>query len=115
MCRGFGEVETALSLAFFELRKQSVELRYRLVVPGNKVGIGQKNVHFSGVGCFAFGIEEGNVNRQKQTVFIARCLGAERGRGEFFHGKRMNVEPFLKIGDIVLIRMIEIDPHVFSE
>lgn len=107
----FFEVIAALALALPEGIEESFQLIDGLFVSGDEVILREDDVEFPGIGRPVFHVEEGCVDGEEETVFILDHLRLIGGRHEFFHGQGVDIEIFLQIEDILLLRIFEIDPR----
>ncbi len=105
------EEQAAFPLASFEAFEELGELVDVLPMTRDEMIVRQDDVELARIGRPVLDIEEGNVDRKKQTAVVLDDFRLVGRRDELFYRQRMDVEVLLQIGDVVILRVFEIDPR----
>ncbi|KKT87526.1 MAG: hypothetical protein UW87_C0031G0003 [Candidatus Moranbacteria bacterium GW2011_GWC2_45_10] len=97
MRRAFFHIKPSFPFAFGKLVEKFRQLVYILAVSGDQVVVSQDDVQLPGIGRAGLGVEKGNMDSQKEAVFVLGRARADRRCDEFFDCQGMDVEIFLQI------------------
>lgn len=106
------------SATTFVLREFGEEFRERVdvvFVTGDEVSVGEDDIEFARESRPVIGIEEGYVDGKKKTPVILDDFRLIGRRDELFDGEGMNGKVFLKIRDVFVMRIFEVDPGDLME
>lgn len=106
----FFEEELAPTFALKQLIKELGQLVDVLLVAGDEVVLCEDDVELASIGGPVLHVEERDMDREEEAVLVLDDLGLVRRRDELLDGQGMDVEVFLQVGDIVVLRILKIDP-----
>lgn len=115
MCRSLAHVEPT---AAFVLREFGKEFRERIdvvFVAGNEVSVSEDDIEFARESRPVIGIEKGYVDGKEKTSVVLDDFRLIGRRDEFLDGEGMDGKILLKIGDIFVVRVVEINPGNLME
>lgn len=110
---GFLEIGSPFPMASFQIFEKFRQLIDALPVARDEVAVGENDIEFAAVGRPMLHVEEGDMDGKEQAAVILDDFGLIGRRDELLDRQRMDVEVFLQIGDIILLRIFKIDPDYF--
>ena len=108
--RGLRQMKPLLAFARLDVVKEFFELIDLVAMRRDKVMLRDDHVELAGVRRSFFHIEHGNVNGEEDAVVVTDGLRLIGRREKFLDRQRMDIEVFLKVEDVVMARLFEVDP-----
>lgn len=111
MRSGVNHIGAAFALGLLQCVKEGAELIDFVFVSGDEMRLGQQNIHFAGIGGAFLYVEQRDVNGEEEAVavFCGACTVGRRDK--LLDGKRMHVEMFANVLDIVFCGIFNINPR----
>ena len=113
--RSLAHVEPAATLILREFGKEFRERIDVVLMAGDEVSVGEDDIEFTGESGPVIGIEEGYVDGEKKTPIVLDDFWLIGRRDELFDGERVDGKAFLEIGNIFVVRILEVDPGDLME
>ncbi len=108
---GVDHVGAALAFRLLECVKKRTELVDVMLVSGDEVGLGEQDVHFAGIGGALVNVEERDVDGEEEAITVFGSASAVGWCDKLFNGKRVHIEMFANVLDIVFCGVFNVNPR----
>ena len=105
--------QSALAFALLQILEKFSELIDALAVAGDEMAVGQDDIQFARIRRPLLRVEEGDMDGKEQAVIVLHDFGLIGGRDELLYRQRMDIEIFLEKSDVIVLRVLKIDPRYF--
>ena len=95
--RAFFHIKPLLAFAGGKFVEKIGQLVDFFLVSGDEMIVRQDYVQFSRIGRSGLGVEKGDMDREKQAIFILRRARPDRRGDEFLDSQRMDIEILLEV------------------